>query len=693
MVVSVAEPHGDVAVYSHVYARADEANVLSSEDADVVGMPNDSTSINPSTSSSYVPSSDAASAPNSHSSPLRFVSLNVWNSNPPRWLWHDARDRFRQYSLRLFRLGDVVRAVAPHIVALQEVRYDSSLGGFDAGSWDGGRGALRADAEDEGSSGDDGSLGAEEEEIVADASDKESLPRFCVRRPEPLGFGAGAAAYGESAPAAEAACAMPSVENRAATYDFKLAWAISALWHNRTAMFAETDKFKQRNAPRWAATTSAPLWSTYGASHPVEGDAPESAILRLAAAKAAEAAAVAAQQAQAAQALLDKAVAAVAAEAIAASPDAIADSTSVSIGIDGGSVAMSEGHNDERVIQLREAASSAAAASAAASAAAANASAAAPAPGRSPYSTHPPPRGAPSLCRLQRALLRSPHAQIEHLAAHLPGYQFVFAPGQLYLDRSQWLGARHRDEEGPAIFSRLPVLHADSLLLSRNASDENDGHQRICLHAVLDASELGVGIADGLKLERRLLVDVYTVHLALSEAARDRTVVEIRDFIKRSARGRLVLLAGDMNAEPHEAAMRMLLASDVLQDGAVALALRDIWLGSRHALPEPTPRDSDAAAKRYAFTFPSDDPVKRIDLVFAGLRGTRSGVTEAFAPEPLCSPAGGVQSPCVAVDEAFVVGQDATPGTEMGTGGMVSAQSPIFASDHRAVAAHIRIPL
>ena len=690
MVVSVAEPHGDVAVYSHVYARADEATFPAADGASVLDMPD--YYLNATTPLYKSSASEAPSTPSYLSSPLRFVSLNVWNSNPPKWLWHDARDRFRQYSLRLFRLGDVVRAVAPHIVALQEVRYDSSLGGFDAGSWDGGRGALRADAEEEGSAGDDGSLGAEEEE--ADANNKSILSRSRVRRPEPLGFGAGAAAYGESAPAAEAACAMPSVENRAAPYDFKLAWAISALWHNRTSLFAETEKFKQRNAPRWAATTSAPLWSTYGVSHPVEGDAADSAQLRLAAAIAAESAAVAAHQAQAAQVALGNAIAAVAAQAAAFSPDARADSVSVSVNVerDGSSILMPTDSSDERIDSLREAASSAAAASAAASAAAAEASVAAPAPGRSPFSTNPPPRGAPSLCRLQRALLLSPHAQIEHLAAHLPGYQFVFAPGQLYLDRSQWLGSRHRDEEGPAIFSRLPIVHADSLLLSRNASDENDGHQRICLHAVLDASELGVGVGDGIKQGRRLLVDVYTVHLALSEAARDRTVVEIRDFIKRSARGQLVLLAGDMNAEPHEAAMRMLLASDVAQDGAVALALRDIWLGSRHAPPEPTPRESDAAAKRYAFTFPADDPVKRIDLVFAGLRGSQRSASQAFVPEPLCAPADSARGPCIAVDEAYVVGQDATPGTEMGTGGMVSAQSPIFASDHRAVAAHIRFP-
>ena len=108
------------------------------------------------------------------------------------------------------------------------------------------------------------------------------------------------------------------------------------------------------------------------------------------------------------------------------------------------------------------------------------------------------------------------------------------------------------------------------------------------------------------------------------------------------------------------------------------------------------PRDPDAAVRRWAFTFPSDDPVKRIDLVFAGLRGSDA------AAEPLCGAAegngtqaggGGGSGACVRVDEAYVVGQDATPGTEMGGGGMVAAQSPIWASDHRGLAVHVRVPL
>ena len=136
---------------------------------------------------------------------------------------------------------------------------------------------------------------------------------------------------------------------------------------------------------------------------------------------------------------------------------------------------------------------------------------------------------------------------------------------------------------------------------------------------------------------------------------------------------------GDADAEPERGRERE-------RDGEVAL--RDVFLGSRHAPPEPAPRDPDAAVRRWAFTFPSDDPVKRIDLVFAGLRGRDA------AAEPLCGAAegGGARAgaagggACLRVDEAYVVGQDATPGTEMGGGGMVAAQSPIWASDHRGVA-------
>ena len=617
LIVSIGVPHNEPSVYSHTFARKDDDNEAPAT----------------TTTSSSILSSSSSFAN------LRMVSYNTWNSNPPKWLWHDGRDRMRQYSLRLFRLGDVIRQVAPHIIAFQEVRYDSSLGGFDKG-WDGERGALRADD-------DDLTLINMTSEAVVGG------PSGALLRPENDVVGDAVTAYA-GAVDAEHACVIPSTDHRANPYDFKLSWSLSNLWHNKTSLFAFSDKYKQRNVQRWESVIKANGWAAHGRTHPLEG------------------------------------------EIISTAADLKKEEPVTSVLVESDAVI------GETIPTLTP-------------------SPPPPAPinAKCPYTTHPPQRGVPSICKLQRATLRSPHAQVEHLAAHFPGYQYVFAPGQLYLDKSLWLQNQHRDEEGPAIFSRFPIIESESYLLSRNTSDDGDSHQRLCLHAVIDASEIiesatsGSNNGDSADHSNKLLVDVYTVHLSLSEASRNRTVLEIRDFIKRSAKGSLILLAGDMNAEPHEPAIRALtdgLFPDALssstgdesnqaaQSGDKLLKLRDVWLGSQHSPPEPTPRDPDQAVRRYAFTFPSDDPVKRIDLVFAALK---SAVGEQ---EPLCGGGGGGEgraqqiypnnsSACIFVEEAYVIGQDATPGTEMGGGGMLTAQSAIFASDHRGVATHLRIPV
>jgi endonuclease/exonuclease/phosphatase family metal-dependent hydrolase len=609
LVVSIGVPHNEPSVYSHTFARTDTDSITTSPSS----------------------SSTSSSASLSAFANLRMVSYNTWNSNPPKWLWHDGRDRMRQYSLRLFRLGDVIRQVSPHIIAFQEVRYDSSLGGFDKG-WDGDRGALRADDDD----------------LTLINSTDTSGPSGAVLRPENDQVGDAIVAY-EGAIDAEHSCVIPSTDHRANPYDFKLSWSLSNLWHNKTSLFAFSDKYKQRNVQRWEGVVKANGWIAHGRTHPLEGEI-----------------------------ILEKKDTSIA--SISVTSDAIL--TDISSQTDAASL-------NESVTTLSQKQSITA---------------------KCPYTTHPPQRGVPSVCKLQRATLRSPHAQVEHLAAHFPGYQYVFSPGQLYLDRSLWLQSQHRDEEGPAIFSRFPIIESESYLLSRNSSDEGDSHQRLCLHAVIDASEIIESVLDNGNKDtsssssssssssRRLLVDVYTVHLSLSEASRNRTVLEIRSFIKRTSKGSLILLAGDMNAEPHEPAIQAL--TDGLfpnsissEDGLLRqdsdLKLRDVWLGSQHAPPEPTPRDPDQAVRRYAFTFPSDDPVKRIDLVFASLKSTTG--------EPLCGTSPQIHfntsNSCIFVEEAYVIGQDATPGTEMGSGGMLTAQSAIFASDHRGVATHLRVPV
>jgi endonuclease/exonuclease/phosphatase family metal-dependent hydrolase len=308
----------------------------------------------------------------------------------------------------------------------------------------------------------------------------------------------------------------------------------------------------------------------------------------------------------------------------------------------------------------------------------------------------------------------APHSQVSHLAAMLPGYYHVHSPGQLYLEKNNFVSERHRDEEGPAIFSKFPIVHSDHLFLSRDSGDPGDGHQRIVLHAVIEVP-----------LEERkgesVLVDVFTSHLPLSEAARNRTVLEIIAFVEAASIGSVQIFTGDMNAEPHEAALR-LFTWDRASGSPAPPAMRypqrdeagkfsivtderplidqlneakeeivstfkpssyrsgplsavpqfsDAWLQSGHA--EPVPRDPNQAIRRFGFTFPSDDPVKRIDMVYTSARGQSGGVKVAAA---------------------YLLGQDPLPATEATEGkglGMVSQNSPIYASDHRALVTALNI--
>lgn len=559
---------------------------------------------------------------------LRVTSANVWNSNPPRWLFRHGPDRLRQYALRMAHLSDTLAECALDIIAFQEVRYDSTLGGSDA---------------DKGGAGHNG------------------------RR-----------------------------------YSDGLATARD--WYNRTRAFARHERYAQRNEKKWAAISRSDGYKSYAGDHPWEG--PVDTLLAPG-------------------------------QGSAPSVDDVFDLS--------------------RHLNLQ--------------------------PGAPRSNLYAKPRrdvDGPRFDALFSALEATPHAQITHLSAMLPGWYHAYQPAQLYLDPASYAGEPSRDEEGPAIFSRHPIVHSDYVLLSRDTADGGDGHQRLCLHAVVDVTDhvtaptAGDAAAAGASQTAgdRVLVDVYSVHLALSEAARNRTVRELLAFMRRSARGQLQLLAGDMNAEPHEPAMRFLVrgmaalsraragldvdgggegalddeveltyahqtdsgasSSSLLVEGEVRAdsrpsheqvrevefathplttpgalqqqhgasaatpLLHDVWL-ARH--PEPVPRDEDPGVRRYGFTFPSDDPVKRIDLLLAGTpdgRPTCEGAEGEASEGAQRHAASGHQQQrmCIRVHRAFVAGQDPLPGTEGNEGrrmGMTSEWSPIYASDHRALVAHISL--
>lgn len=532
---------------------------------------------------------------------LRVMSFNLWNVNPPRWLWRNPADRLRQYAFRMYHAGDILRQTAPDVLALQEVRYESTLGGrgpaFEAG--------------------------------LARAED----------------------------------------------------------WYNQTRSIAKNPRYVERNAHWWADVIASESFEPLVSRHPIES-----------------------------------APATTPDETPAAGAPASADDSAASL--DGNSSASSLPP---------------------------------PPPPQSPYERGMA-RGPADFGRVRAAAARHPHAQVELVAAHLPGHQFVFRPAQMYLDAGRWLveGEPHRDEEGPAIFSRHAIVHDDALLLSRDTRDEGDSHQRLCLHAVLD---IGGGA----------LVDVYTVHLALSERARNRTVQELAAYVRASARGGLQVLTGDFNAEPHEPAMRWLVgrldselsladhtaspaevaaaarsgtapapvsaafasspvkicalrddlfercpvdvevvasanagasgsaaaAAEVASDGGVVDAaapapaqhfVDSFALAYGDAVPEPQPGSPDASVRRYLFTFPSDNPVKRIDLVLLA-SPAGAGALRGNGSAPASSPptAGALTATAASY---FLLGQDALPGTEAYEGrglGMTADRSPIYASDHRAV--------
>ncbi|TMW62315.1 hypothetical protein Poli38472_009808 [Pythium oligandrum] len=233
------------------------------------------------------------------------------------------------------------------------------------------------------------------------------------------------------------------------------------------------------------------------------------------------------------------------------------------------------------------------------------------------------------------------HSQVEHLAKRLPGFQFVYQAAMSYInDRSPY----ERIEEGPAIFSKYPIVETDYLLLSRDPNDPNDSHQRLCLHAVVDHPQWG-------------WIDVYATHLSLSERSREQTMLEIWNYMQHG-KGVTQVLLGDLNAEPDSRGIQFL-RGDARLDGQTT-DLKDAWL-EKHM--EAAPRSPDAHDRAHKFTFPSDNPIKRIDFILYRGKG--------------------------AIKECEILAQAPTEDTkDFPTDvGMLNSQSPIYASDHRAVVA------
>ncbi|XP_072027277.1 uncharacterized protein [Amphiura filiformis] len=188
-------------------------------------------------------------------------------------------------------------------------------------------------------------------------------------------------------------------------------------------------------------------------------------------------------------------------------------------------------------------------------------------------------------------------SQVTHLAKHLPKYQFVYQPAMTF---------RSMGQEGLALFSKYPIISHDFILLSRNESDKEDNHQRVCLHAEIETPQLGI-------------LHVYVTHLSLSEEARKKSVVEIWKYMSQHP-GPAVLM-GDLNAQPDSLEYKFLQGAEELQ-GMKTSGLMDAWM-VYHPEPRPdAPGTYEGDDERdYGLTFSTleEHLRSRIDFIFVRL--------------------------------------------------------------------------
>ena len=233
-------------------------------------------------------------------------------------------------------------------------------------------------------------------------------------------------------------------------------------------------------------------------------------------------------------------------------------------------------------------------------------------------------------------------SQLEHMLLLLTGllaerrsgysYQSVYQPMMQLVGRESLCSSRVRNEEGILLLVRsdFEVVDVSSWLLPRYMNDSRDDHQRGVLAATL--------------LRNGQVYDVSTTHLSLFEQSRAlsvRALLEVLDERLPAAGLAPVLqvLAGDLNAEPLEDSIATLSSSGLTDLGA---------------------------ASGGGLTFPTDEPAKRIDYVFAR-RSAAAVSSEATLLGALPTD-----------DSKHLL----APEGERPEYGMLSDTSPLFASDH-----------
>lgn len=198
-------------------------------------------------------------------------------------------------------------------------------------------------------------------------------------------------------------------------------------------------------------------------------------------------------------------------------------------------------------------------------------------------------------------------------------------PANMYVERGR------RIEEGVLILSLYPIVSQEYILLSRDPNDPQDDHQRLVFRAGIEVCAI---LSTRMGIDKRLWHGLCLWYSSFSFGACSRsvcpfscqkmcrTVQEIYNYISTfdPENEHQHILCGDLNAEPDSDAIRYLqvcVLRSVDRQGFIPMNnvytdFKDAWL---QLFPEPVPRTDNEDQRYNALTFPTDNPVKRIDFV------------------------------------------------------------------------------
>ena len=175
--------------------------------------------------------------------------------------------------------------------------------------------------------------------------------------------------------------------------------------------------------------------------------------------------------------------------------------------------------------------------------------------------------------------------QLDHIARRLgKGWQYVWIAAMSYWDDTRFPGV---EDEGMAVFSRYPITALDHIVLSRNHTDGDDGHQRAVLHATVELPPRARARADteheAAAVTKKRTLHVFASHFSLSVRARNEAVVAVERFVTSNSSLEAdehsvgAVFLGDLNAEPQEEAMMFLRGAKEI-NGCVRRSAILLWL-------------------------------------------------------------------------------------------------------------------